>query len=123
MSDTPSDLPTVCPYLVVPDADAVLRFLESAFGATEQSLQRTPGGAIMHAELRMGDSIVMLGEKAPGRQASLHLRVDDVDATYAQALLSGGRSEREPEDQSYGSRSAGVSDPGGNIWWLAGPLR
>ncbi|MGH7911994.1 MAG: VOC family protein [Candidatus Dormibacteraceae bacterium] len=115
--------PTLSPYLIVPDADSVIDFLRAAFGAEVESIHRTPAGGVMHAELRIGDSVVMLGSKSPGRQASLHLLVEDVDAAHARALAAGGRSEREPANQDYGSRSAGVCDPGGNIWWLAGPLR
>lgn len=120
MSDAPTTYPTVCPYLVVPDADPVMGFLKAAFGAQEIEVQRD-AERIVHAEVRLGDSVVMLGSKAPGRPASLYLTVEDVDAAYARALEVGGGSEGPPQNHPYG-RTAGVTDPGGNIWWLAGPV-
>jgi PhnB protein len=76
----------------------------------------------MHAEVRIGDSVVMMGE--PADESSLmpgmiHLYVDDVDTTYQRALQAGATSLREPEDQFYGDRSAGVRDAFGNVWWIA----
>ena len=115
--------PTVCPYLVVPDGDRVIDFLKDAFGAEEMQMHRDGDGSVRHAELRLGTSVVMVGTSTPSHQASLYLTVDDVDVVYARALERGAISEREPENQDYGERSAGVVDPGGNTWWLAGPLR
>ncbi|MBO0702616.1 MAG: VOC family protein [Candidatus Dormibacteraeota bacterium] len=123
MDETTATYPTVCPYLVVPDADQVIAFLKGAFGAEQMQLHRAEDGRVRHAELRLGTSVVMVGTSTPSRQASLYLRVEDVDAAYARALSNGGIAEREPGNQDYGDRSAGVVDPGGNIWWLAGPLR
>lgn len=122
MNDATTTHPTVCPYLVVPDGDRVIQFLKDAFGAEELRVHRADDGRVRHAELRLGTSVVMVGTSTPSRQASLYLRVDDVDAVYARALQRGGIAEREPENQDYGERLAGVVDPGGNIWWLAGPL-
>lgn len=122
MSD-PTTYPTVCPYLVVPDADPVIAFLKDAFGAEEMQVYRAEDGRVRHAELRLGTSVVMVGSSTPSRKASLYLKVDDVDAAYSAALAGGGLGEREPGNQDYGERSAGVVDPGGNVWWLAGPLR
>ena len=122
MSDT-TTTPTVCPYLVVPDGDRVIEFLKAAFGAEEMQIHRGDDGTVMHAELRLGTSVVMVGTSTPSRQAALYLAVDDVDQVYGRALEQGGIGEREPANQDYGERSAGVVDPGGNTWWLAGPLR
>ena len=122
MSD-PTTYPTVCPYLVVPDGDRVIDFLKAAFGAEEIQLHRADDGRLRHAELRLGTSVVMVGSSTSSHQAALYLTVDDVDAAYARALAAGGTPEREPGNQDYGQRSAGVTDPGGNIWWLAGTLR
>lgn len=123
MSSDTTTYPTVCPYLVVPDGDRVIEFLKGAFGAEEMQVHRGGDGKVRHAELRIGTSVVMVGSSTPSRQASLYLTVDDVDAVYARALEMGGIAEREPDNQDYGERSAGVVDPGGNTWWLAGPLR
>lgn len=114
---------TVTPYLIVRGAAELIDFLEQAFGATELLRAPTPGGRI-HAEVRIGDSMVMLGdasaewEPMPG---SIHLYVDDADAAYGSALQAGASSLMEPADQDYGDRMGGVKDPFGNVWWIATP--
>jgi len=126
MAETSTGYRTVTPYLVVPDADAELKFLAEAFGATELSCNRGPDNTVMHAEVRIGDSLVMLGQ-AGGQwkplNAALYLWVDDVDATYSRALQAGARSESAPEDKPYGHRNAGVIDTCGITWWIASPVR
>jgi len=83
---------------------------------------RDPDGSVRHAEVRIGDSHVMMGE-AGGEwtpmPAGIHLYVEDCDAIYRRALQAGGTSLREPADQFYGDRSAGIKDPCGNSWWIA----
>jgi len=117
---------TITPYLLVPDADAELTFLKAAFGGTEVGCQRNADNTVMHAEVRVGDSLVMLGQ-AGGQwkplTAALYLWIDDVDATYARALKAGARSESAPEDKPYGHRNAGVIDQNGNTWWIAAPVK
>lgn len=117
---------TVTPYLVVPDADVELSFLKAAFGATEVSCHRKPDNTVMHAEIAIGDSLVMLGQAgshwAP-RAAALYLWVEDVDGTYAKALAAGATSESEPEDKPYGHRNAGVVDQNGVTWWIGAPVK
>ena len=125
MADSKNTYHTVTPYLVVRDADAELAFLKAAFGGTEVACHRGPDNAVMHAEIRIGDSLVMLGQagerwKALG--AALYLWVDDVDSTYAKALRAGATSESKPEDKPYGHRNAGVVDPNGVTWWIAAPV-
>jgi PhnB protein len=119
----PDGYHTVTPYLTVRGVARLIDFLKQSFGAVETlHPMKQPDGRIMHAEVRIGDSIVMMGEPAddstlmPG---AIHLYVDDADTTYRRALQSGATSIREPEDQFYGDRSAGVKDPSGNIWWIA----
>ena len=117
---------TVTPYLVVPDADAELAFLKAAFGATDANCQRRPDNTVMHAEIKIGDSLVMLGQAGgpwKARSAALYLWVENVDATYARALQAGATSESEPEDKPYGHRNAGVVDPNGVTWWIGAPVR
>src|SRR5215472_16727512 len=113
MADIRTTYRTVTPYLVVPDAEAELRFLKAAFGGTEVECHRNADDTVMHAEIAIGDSLVMLGQAggpwAP-RAAALYLWVDDVDATYARALAAGATSESKPEDRPYGHRNAGVID-------------
>jgi uncharacterized glyoxalase superfamily protein PhnB len=113
----------VTPYLVNEGAERVLRFVTQAFGAAEKfPPMKRPDGKIMHAEMRIGDSVVMLGEACgeyrpmPG---CLYLYVEDVDGMYNRALQAGATSVTEPRDQFYGDRSAGVRDPAGNFWWIA----
>lgn len=118
----PEGYRSVTPYLVVEGAAAVLDFVKEAFGAEEKFRMDTPHGTIGHAEVQIGDSMVMLGDAGdqnPAMPAMIHLYVDDCDATYERALAAGGTSEREPTDQFYGDRSAGVRDSAGNLWWIA----
>ena len=126
MNDTLTTYRTVTPYLLVPDADLELTFLSRAFGATEVQVGRTSDGRIGHAEVRIGDTLVMLGQAGgpwTPKAAALYLWVTDVDATYAAALAAGGTSESEPEDKPYGHRNAGVVDPAGNTWWIGSPVK
>ncbi len=119
----PDGYHSVTPYLVVDDPQKQLDFLKQAFGAQETVRMDGPDGSIAHAEVKIGDSMVMLGG-ASGSQAgampmTIYLYVDDTDATYERALGSGGTSTEEPNDAFYGDRRAGVRDPGGNIWFIA----
>jgi uncharacterized glyoxalase superfamily protein PhnB len=117
---------TVTPYLVVPNADTELVFLKAAFGGTEVECHRSRDNAVMHAEVAIGDSLIMLGQgspQCPPRPAALYLWVQDVDATYATALAAGATSESAPEDKPYGHRNAGVVDRNGLVWWIAAPVR
>ena len=117
----PEGFHTVNPYLVVKQANEVLEFLIRAFGAEEVGERfKSPDGKIMHSAVRIGDSMVEVGDTpAEPMPANLHMYVDDVDAVYRRAMAAGGVSVREPSTTFYGDRSAGVKDPGGNSWWLA----
>jgi PhnB protein len=126
MADTTNTYHTVTPYLMVTDADAELTFLKAAFGATEVMCQRNPDNTVGHAEIRIGDSLIMLGQAGgPWKplSAALYLWVDDVDAMYASALRAGARSEMEPEDKPYGHRNGGVVDQNGITWWIGAPVK
>lgn len=118
----PDGYPTVTPYLVVEGATRVLDFLAAAFDAKERTRMEGPNGTIGHAEVTIGDSLIMVGDAGsefPARPGTLHLYVEDCDATYERALAAGATSERPPEDQFYGDRMAGVNDSAGNQWWIA----
>jgi PhnB protein len=118
----PEGYHSVTPYLVVQGVPTLLDFLKRAFDATEIFRMPRPDGTIMHAEVKIGDSIVMMGEATGEFQpmpGSLHLYVNDADATYQRALQAGATSIMEPADQFYGDRSAGVQDTVGNRWWIA----
>lgn len=126
MADSRHTYRTVTPYLVVPNADVELAFLKAAFGGTVADCQRNPDNTVMHAEVKIGDSLVMLGQAGGSwtpRPAALYLWVEDVDATYARALRAGATSESEPEDKPYGHRNAGVIDQNGITWWIGAPVR
>ncbi|HZA29125.1 MAG TPA: VOC family protein [Gammaproteobacteria bacterium] len=118
----PEGYHTVTPYLTVEGAAKLIDFLKQAFEAKEILCMTRPDGIIGHAEVRIGDSIVMLseacGEWKP-MPAMLHLYVEDVDVVYRHALQAGATSLREPIDQFYGDRSGGVRDLCGNHWWIA----
>ena len=119
----PQGYHTVTPYLVVDGAEKIIRFVKEAFGAQPvfEPMAR-PDGKIMHAEFKIGDSIVMLADASERAQATsdmLHLYVPNVDAVYQKALKAGGKSLMEPTDQFYGDRSSSVMDPAGNRWFIA----
>jgi uncharacterized glyoxalase superfamily protein PhnB len=118
----PDGYHTVTPYLILEDAPAFIEFAKAALGATERTRHLGGDGRIMHAEIQIGDSVVMLGDASEAfqaRPAMLHLYIEDVDAGYKRATEAGAISVREPADQEYGDRSAGVRDRWGNEWWLA----
>jgi PhnB protein len=116
----PDGFHTVNPYLVVDGAATVIAFLKQAFDAEDVGEPfKTPDGKIAHATIRMGDSMVEIGDSPTPMPMNLHLYVDDVDGLYRRAVAAGATSVREPETTFYGDRSAGVKDPGGNNWWLA----
>ena len=113
---------TVTPYLSVQGADKLLEFVKQAFDAKEVERMTMPDGKIAHAEVKIGDSMVMLGEASAEWkpvQCMLYLYVEDADATYKSALRAGATSLREPTNMFYGDRSGGVVDFAGNQWWIS----
>jgi len=118
----PDGYHSVTPYLTVQGVAKLIDFLKQAFAAQEIERMTRPDGAIGHAEVKIGDSIVMMGEAGGERKpmpGAIYLYVNDTDATYKRALQAGAVSTMEPMDQFYGDRSAGVKDPSGNQWWIA----
>ena len=117
------------PYLYIRGAAEAIDFYKKVFGATERMRMPQPDGRIGHAEILFGDSVIMLADEHPekeihspkhfgGSPISIMLYVEDCDAVYQQALSAGAKSLREPADQFYGDRMAGVEDPFGFQWWL-----
>jgi uncharacterized glyoxalase superfamily protein PhnB len=118
----PAGYHTVTPYLVVKEAAQLIDFLKQVFAAEEIARMAQPDGTIMHAEVKIGDSRVMIGGASGDIKpfpAMLHLYLEDMDTVYQRALKAGATSIREPENQFYGDRIGGVQDPFGNQWWLA----
>jgi len=121
---------SVTPYLIVGDAASALEFYHKAFGASE--LLRVPGphGRIGHAEVKIGDSVIMLADEYPemdarspqsfgGSPVSIHLYVEDVDDMAERAIGAGATMVRPVKDQFYGDRSGTVADPFGHVWHIA----
>ncbi len=122
VSAVPEGYPRVSPYLIVEPAEAAIDFMLTVLGGTEVRRHLTPEGRVMHAEVRIGDSLVMVGganPEWPAVPAALHVYVDDVDATYTQALAAGATSVSAPETKPYGDRSAYVKDAAGTIWFIS----
>ena len=122
----PKGYSTLTTYLVAQDADGLIDFLTKTFGA-EETFRSGPGSeGGLHAEVRVGDSMLMVGGGAAGMKwrgtpmpSAFHIYVPDCDATYARALEAGGTSVDKPTDQFYGERSATVKDAAGNFWYIA----
>ncbi|WP_158751212.1 VOC family protein [Acidobacterium sp. S8] len=125
----PDGYHSIQPYLHIRGAAEALDFYKKAFGATERMRMPQQDGRIGHAELEIGDSVIMLADEFPEREiygpkhfggsaASIMLYVENCDAVYQHALAAGAKSLREPADQFYGDRSAGIEDPFGFQWWI-----
>jgi uncharacterized glyoxalase superfamily protein PhnB len=120
-SHKPADHNAVSPYLLVKDVKGTLNFLSSSLGAVEIYKMELADGSIKHAEVRIDDSVVMMGERPASQESihcSVHVYVPNVDESYRKALAAGAQSISEPRDMPYGDRSAGVKDQEGNLWWL-----
>ena len=117
----PAGYHSVTPYLVTESVPKLLDFVRKAFDAKVTERLELPDGTIKHAEVRIGDSPVMMGQAGGGRKpvkAMLYLYVENCDTAYEKALDAGGTPVMKPADQFYGDRSGGVVDPTGNEWWF-----
>jgi PhnB protein len=120
-SPIPEGFHTVTPYLMVPDADALVEFMSHAFGAEEVFRTRGARGGL-HVEVRVGDSMVMIGGLQGGepQPATIFVYMDGVDEVYRRALEAGASSIEEPADRpSDAERRAAFTDPFGNAWFVA----
>jgi PhnB protein len=117
----PEGYHTVSPMLTVKGAAKLIEFLKEAFDAKETVRMPMPGGEIMHAEMKIGDSVVMMNDAIRDQPTSttLMLYVKDVDSVYKQALKAGASSSSEPADMFWGDRMAQVKDHFGNRWFIA----
>ena len=126
----PDEYPRLMPYLIVDGAAAAMDFYKSVFGATERMRMPGPDGRIGHAELQLGESVLMLADENPemgirgpkaigGTPVTLHVYVEDSDAAFERALNAGATSLRPIENQFYGDRSGQFEDPFGHKWNVA----
>jgi len=126
----PDGYHSVTPYMIVKGAAKAIDFYKNAFGATELMRFPGPNNSVMHAEIKIGDSVVMLADehesgpyRSPiavgGTPISLMVYVEDVDTVFNQAVSLGAKSTREVEDQFYGDRSGNLTDPFGHVWTIA----
>jgi PhnB protein len=126
----PEGYHSVTPYLTIKNAADALEFYKRAFGATEVMRMADPGGRIGHAEIRIGDSPIMLSDEFPemdalgpepagGSPVTIHLYVDDVDSFVQRASGAGAQILRPVENQFYGDRGGKLRDPFGHVWWVA----
>ena len=126
----PQGYHTATPYLTVKNAASAIEFYKRAFGATETMRMEAPDGKIGHAEIRIGDSPIMLSDEFPdmgargpesigGSPVMIHLYVENVDAVARQAVAAGAKLMTPVADQFYGDRGGKLADPFGHVWWIA----
>jgi len=126
----PPGFHTVTPYITVTKSAEAIDFYKRAFGAEEVFRMDGPGGKVIHAEIKIGDSVIMLSDEWPNSgvkapinagccTASLMIYLPDVDASYTQAVNAGAKSTMPVEDQFWGDRAGQVTDPYGHKWMLA----
>jgi PhnB protein len=126
----PDGYHTLTPYMTVRDAARAIEFYKQAFGATEKGVMHGPDGKVMHAELRIGDSIVMLADEFPehgsmsplstgGSGMGLHIYVEDVDSAFDRAVKAGAKVDMPVSDMFWGDRYGRLADPFGHKWSIA----
>jgi PhnB protein len=118
----PEGFHTITSYFIVNNGKAFIDFVKNAFGAAEQRISTMPDGRIMHAQLKIGDSIIMMGEATNDWQpmpSVIYMYMQDIDEVYNNAISAGGKSLRQPINEFYGDRVCGIEDPTGNQWWIA----
>ena len=121
-SHKPDSYSTVSPYLIVDGASATIDFLMTVFGAVELRRFQNPEGKLMHSEVRIDDTVVMIADGSddwPPAPSYVHVYVNDVDATYKRALENGATSVQEPVKKDDDDKRGGVKDAGGTTWWIA----
>lgn len=118
----PAAYPDVIPYLVVDDAPALMQFIIEALQGREIMRDKRDDGSIWHAQMRIGDAVIMLSDANadnPAMPGLIYVFVPDCDATHARAIAAGAENMMEPTDMDYGDRNAGVRHASGITWWIA----
>lgn len=126
----PEGYHTATPYLIVKGGADAIEFYKKAFGAKESFRMMRPDGRVGHAEIKIGDSVIMLADEHPeigarspqaigGSPISIHLYVEDVDAVFGKAIAAGAKVQRPLQNQFYGDRTGGLLDPFGHAWYVA----
>jgi len=118
----PEGMNSVTPFLPVKDAEGLIEFIKKAFDGRLTYILKEEDNKVMHATMKVGNSIIMLCDVMPPQEpmpCQLYLYVKDADAVFRQAISAGGSSIREPLTEFYGDRSGGVKDKWGNHWWIA----
>jgi PhnB protein len=126
----PDNYPQVMPYLIIDGAGEAIKFYQGVFGATERMRLGGPDGKVGHAELEIGEAVIMLADENPGMNiegpksvggtpVTIHVYVEDADATFERAVQAGAKPLRAVEDQFYGDRSGQFEDPYGHRWNVA----
>ncbi len=126
----PEGYHTVTPYLIIKDAASAIEFYKKAFRATEVMRMTDPSGKVLHAEIKIGDSPIMMSDEFPemdarspqsfgGSPVSIHLYVEDIDTLASQAIAAGAKVLRPVQDQFYGDRSGTFADPFGHVWHIS----
>lgn len=119
MAYKPSGYTSVAPYLIVTDAEVALRFIEETFAGQRLLITPREDGRGRHAEIRIDDTVVMMGESAGTAPSNVHVYVPDVDATFARAVAAGGVVVHAIGERGDGDRRGGVKDPSGTVWWIS----
>lgn len=120
----PQNYSSVSPYIMANDAKKLIEFVTEVFAAKQLRRADNPDGTVMHVELQIDDTVVMITDGGTSSFPTwLHVYVPDVDATYQRALKAHGVSEAEPSESDGIDRRGGVKDPVGNIWWISTPIK
>jgi PhnB protein len=122
----PDNYPRVIPYLIIKDVAKMRNFLKEVFNAEVTETMTLPDGTVNHGEVRIGDSVIMMGKASddyPPKPAMIYIYVENVDAVFKKAISLGAKSIMEPADMFYGDRNGGFEDEQGMSWWVASHIK
>ncbi len=122
----PENYPRVIPYLIINDVLKMQNFLKEVFNAEIIEAMALPDGTVNHGEVRIGDSVIMMGKASddyPAKPAMIYIYVENVDEVFKKAISLGAKSIMEPADMFYGDRNGGFEDEQGMSWWIASHIK